>query len=331
MKFNEILNHTSAKSFLISSINLSRQPQSFLISGKKGVGKTTIAITIARLFNCLSEDKLNCDSCPNCIRILSYNHPDIQFIEKLPGRLFINIDQIRDIQYNAGVTPIMGLKKAFIIKEAENLNPSASNCLLKILEEPPKTSIIILTSTNPNLLLPTIKSRCVEIQLKPINEDEIKKWLREKHNLSEENAKIVSALSDGSPGIAKQMIDENFIDARNKILENLIQFEQEEQIALFKHAYNISQYSENLKESFNFILLWFRDILIYQISNNENLIINKDKIESIRTTSKNYDTFSLLQIIDFIQYILYYSYKRLNHQLALEVLLNKIYKLRTSV
>jgi len=329
MKFNEILNHNSAKSFLLNSLSLSRQPQSFLISGKKGVGKTTIAMAIARIFNCSSNDKIDCDSCPNCVRILNGNHPDIQIIEKLPGKQFINIDLIREIQYNAGVSPIMGQKKVFIIREAENLNPSASNCLLKILEEPPKTSVIVLTSTNPNFLLPTIKSRCVEIQLNPINEDKIRDWLKDKYNLKEDDAKVVSALSDGSPGTAKELMDENFINVRNEILGNLIQFEQEEQITLFKHSYNISLYSENLKESLNLILLWFRDILIYQISSNEDLVINKDKIDAIKSTSKNYDTFNLLQIIDFIQFILSYSYKRLNHQLALEVILNKIYKVRT--
>ena len=122
--------------------------------------------TIATAVVCSSErnDTGSCNSCAHCLKAARGIHPDIIFLSKLPGKREIAIDQIRDLKKDVIIVPNEAQRKAYIINDAHQMNISAQNAFLQILEEPPKHVVFILKTDSPTLLLPTILSRCVLIK-----------------------------------------------------------------------------------------------------------------------------------------------------------------------
>lgn len=111
-----------------------------------------------------------CMNCKHCGKASRRIHPDIAFIDKYPDKQIINVDQIRELKQDAFIIPIESEKKAYIINNADLMNASAQNAFLQILEEPPSHSVFILSTENPTMLLPTVRSRCVPLTASPSRE-----------------------------------------------------------------------------------------------------------------------------------------------------------------
>ncbi|SNZ06576.1 DNA polymerase-3 subunit delta' [Persephonella hydrogeniphila] len=197
----KIIGHEDTKKIIRLFLDKNYSSYSFLFEGKDCIGKKLVALLTAKAFLCEKNYGFGCGECDSCR--LSDNtisniyqktelnpHPDILVIS--PDRE-IKIDQIRKI------TDFLKLKgkKVAIIEKAEKMNVEASNALLKTLEEPPENSMIILTTSNLNALLPTIISRCKKIRFKPLKKEEIQQILSLK-GVEEKNIKTAIALSDGS-------------------------------------------------------------------------------------------------------------------------------------
>ena len=152
---------------LTSLLRKGSLPQSSIFAGPEGVGKKTLALLLAALANCKGkipgQDDI-CSKCSSCIKALSGNHPDIYVYSSIssdgtPGTS-IKIEDMRNLRKEAHYRPFEGLLRFFIIDEAEKMTEEAANCILKVLEEPPSTTRIILVTAYPGQLLPTILSRC---------------------------------------------------------------------------------------------------------------------------------------------------------------------------
>jgi len=169
----------------------------WLFVGPRGVGKWTTAKVMAAMLNCEEE---GCGRCVSCGKVLREIHPDVFLIE--PEGNFITIDQVRRLQQTISLKNYEGKTKVYIIDEADRFTAEAANALLKSLEEPPPGVVFILVTANLEAMLPTIVSRCLQVQFKPIPAQEIISFLAGKYGLSYDEAFLATKLSSGVLGVA---------------------------------------------------------------------------------------------------------------------------------
>ena len=176
MDFKNIIGNREAKEYLKNSIKEGNILHSYLFLGTDGIGKKMIAKEFAKNILCNNTEEEIC-TCKSCTYFLSDNHPDF-FLINDEGET-IKIDQIRKITEKVIDKPIISDKKVYIINNAEKMTKEAQNCLLKTLEEPPEYVVIILISSNENVILNTIKSRCMMLKFKDISEEDLRKFATE--------------------------------------------------------------------------------------------------------------------------------------------------------
>lgn len=189
MNFDDILGNDEAKKYLSHCVTDNHISQSYLFVGAEGIGKLLIAKEFAKQVLCLQpEKKQNCQ-CKSCQCFEGMNHPDYLVINE-KGET-IKIDQIREITTKIMEPPIISNRKIYILNDCDKMTIEAQNCLLKTLEEPPKFAIIILISSNENVILNTIKSRCMTIKFKAIPTNELKKYAIEKLGMTQMTENLV--------------------------------------------------------------------------------------------------------------------------------------------
>ncbi len=216
--FEKIIGNDSIKEQLVKSLNNNQISHSYLFIGIEGIGKKLIATEFAKAILCLN-DKKYCNKCKSCIEFDSDNNPDFLYIE--PDGNSIKIDQIREMQKKIQEKPIISKNKVYIINNADKMTTEAQNSLLKTLEEPPEFVTIILIGSNENMFLTTIKSRCMILHFNKIDENQMKKYLKENQGLNEVTQNMLE-LFQGSIGKAIELKDkQNEYLELEKMIEKL--------------------------------------------------------------------------------------------------------------
>ncbi|MDO5023018.1 MAG: AAA family ATPase [Eubacteriales bacterium] len=184
-------------------------PHSLLILGQKGTGKNTLGLLLSQMQLCTAElNNRPCGTCSNCIRVAQHTHPAFLFAGEDRQANSIKIDDIRSIVERLSIYNIEGDKRAVLLIDADRMTVQAQNALLKSLEEPDKQTYFILTANNKQSLLPTVLSRCTQLNMPLWSEERIYDYLI-KSNI--DNAKKIAALSEGSIGRAlRYSSDDNF-------------------------------------------------------------------------------------------------------------------------
>lgn len=173
MNFENLVGNENTKQILNEIIKSQNIAHGYMFCGISGIGKFLFAKEFAKSILC--EEKTGCGKCKSCIEFDSSNNPDFQVI--MPDENSIKIEQIRLMNNKIWEKPIISNRKVYIINNAELMTEDAQNCLLKTLEEPPEYAVIILISSNENLFLTTIKSRCVKMNFNPISDEDLKNLL----------------------------------------------------------------------------------------------------------------------------------------------------------
>ena len=214
MPLRDVLGHSRLTSLLKRSVAGGTLPPSLLFAGPSGVGKRTTAVAVAQVLNCLApEDGDACGRCAACTRIARGVHPDVLVIEPSDTGL-IRVDPIRDAIDRAGYRPFEGKRRVVIVDEADALLPQAQNALLKTLEEPRPSSVFVLVTSRPDVLLPTVRSRCPQLRFRPLAVDDIAAALVARGH-SDAEARAVAASADGSLGRALQASAGDLVEARD--------------------------------------------------------------------------------------------------------------------
>ncbi len=173
----------------------------YLFTGQEMIGKKTFALELAKMANELPEDFAN--------------NPDLLFIQEKEN---ISIDQARKLKSFLSLKPYSGRYKVAIIDDCHLMNQEAANAILKVLEEPPAHSLIIMVTANPKLLLPTIYSRCQEIKFNPLPRNQLLKYLNDL-GLNQAQAEFLADFSNGRLGLAYQLKESNSFKEIKKTLE----------------------------------------------------------------------------------------------------------------
>lgn len=205
MGFDKLLGNDQLKENLRAARRKGRLSHFYLLSGPRGAGKHTLAELIAAAMLCQEPDG-PCGVCRHCRKLLSGNHPDYITIDD-PTKKTVPVDLIREARSDIFVRPNEGDKKIYLFPRAQDLGLPGQNALLKVLEEPPSYGVFLLLTDNPEKLLPTVRSRCVELKLRALPEGLLTRKLREEFPDAEAE-RIAAAIgrSGGYLGQARELL-----------------------------------------------------------------------------------------------------------------------------
>lgn len=179
MIFNNIIGNEKNKDLLKNIIDTNNIAHSYMFVGKESIGKLIFAKEFAKAILCENSER-PCNVCKSCIEFDTYNNPDFSILE--PEGTSIKIDSIREFIKKVYEKPVVSNRKVYIINDSNYMTKEAQNALLKTLEEPPEYVTIILITSNENMFLPTIKSRCTKIVFNKLTDAELAKVLEKQYN-----------------------------------------------------------------------------------------------------------------------------------------------------
>src|SRR3979411_415884 len=233
--FSRLIGNPEVKESLRRLLSGRRVPGSMLFTGDEGIGKRLFALELAKALNCRQRKGVEaCDECSSCKRISRSTFPpfnsdddnkeprlwsgqaDVEMVR--PHKQIIRVKPMRELEREANFRPFEGAARVFIVEDADYMNEAASNALLKTLEEPPPTSHLILTTSNPPALLATIRSRCQIIRFAPIDAQEVEKFLVEQKHLPAADARLLARTAQGSLGRALSGDVDTYRDRRDTML-----------------------------------------------------------------------------------------------------------------
>ena len=247
MLANNIIGNTEVKEYLEKIVNSNNVLHSYLFLGTEGIGKKEIAKEFAKKILCSTKEE-GC-TCKSCLCFDSNNHPDLYVIDY--DNQSIKIDEIRTLTEKVIEKPIISEKKVYNINNAETMTKEAQNCLLKTLEEPPEFVVIILISSNDNLILNTIKSRCMTIKFNNIDNELIKKYIDENLEYGELSENLLKYIN-GSIGKAIKLKD---IKDKYTEIENYLKKVTSLDIVDFLYYGKTIYDKENINDILNYIIV----------------------------------------------------------------------------
>ncbi len=241
MSFHDIYGHEKKIEIIQKTLAKKRIGHAYLFSGIPAVGKRTLALEFIKALNCDKVDSLHdsCGECVSCRKTQRKSHPDIFSVEA-DGQ-FIRIDSIREIQKRIRCKPLEARMRAFIIDDADKMNDQAANALLKILEEPSPSNILILVTARPYSLPSTIISRCQHMRFNPLSSKTVAKFLIAQQGMDNQKASLLAALSGGSIGNAMELNKEDIIVYRTELLKLLSITRREDPFSLINFASFLGQ------------------------------------------------------------------------------------------
>ncbi len=151
----------------LNSINGNNLSHAYIVCGPEGSDKPAFANRLASAMVCSGDGDRPCGVCRHCLKAERGIHPDIITVGRAPDKKEITVDQIRTLKSDSVFVPNEAARKVYIIQDAGTMNTAAQNAMLKLLEEPPRHAAFILVADNPAELLPTVRSRCAEIDVEP--------------------------------------------------------------------------------------------------------------------------------------------------------------------
>ncbi len=281
MVFEQILGHETVKQHLLTAYQRDRIPSAYLFSGESGIGKSMLVREFAKLINC--EAEIPCNTCTNCKLYNLSGHPDFQVIE--PDGQFIKISQIHQLIENLSLKPAYATKRVVLVKDAHRLNLESANSFLKILEEPPLDTLIVLVTSDENLLLETILSRCQKISFSPLSTEHLREIILSNFEVTEDDINFVLSYSSGH--IRKEFISRvaTLITMRRQVFNILCNLEIEH---MSTHFNLLDQWiKKGLHEYFfEFCCHWIKDF-IYAKDGQQHQLTNSDMVEEIEHCGLN--------------------------------------------
>lgn len=310
-----------AGKILINSIEKNRISHAYLLQGSRGTGKEKIALLLAQTLFCLDKNGMDpCQACRNCKRIASKNHPDVHWIA--PEGQSIKNEQINMLKSEFNYTGMESIQKVYVIKGADTLTLHAANRILKFLEEPSKQTTAILLTENSQSIIPTIRSRCQMIELKPLRPSLFQQELIAS-GVTKDNAIFLSALTNNLEDAIYWNEQDWFAQGRKLMVQWIEIFStRADDIYLFLHQHWLPHFKdgEQLQQGLDFLIVAFKDLLYFHINKIDSMVVFSDKDERLH---KAISVFSEKRILAVLTALLLAKQKlkqRVNPTLVMEQL-----------
>lgn len=322
-RFVDIVGQEQLKEHLENALTTNKVSHAYIINGERSAGKEFIAKAFAMALQCENRQGIEpCQECHSCRQALSGNHPDIIFItHEKPNT--ISVDDIRSqINGDVAIKPYSSPRKIYIMNEGEKMTVQAQNALLKTLEEPPEYAVILILTTNANSLLPTILSRCVVLNMKPVRDEQIKRFLMESMEVPSYKADICTAFARGNVGKARMLAkSEEFDKVKDEaitLLKYIGEMEINEIVAAIK---KINEYKFDVNDYLDILSIWYRDVLMFKATHDANNLIFREEIQYIRKVADKSTYEGIEEIIDALEKSKQRLTANVNFDLTMELLL----------
>lgn len=329
-----IIGHEWAIDFFQRAMTNQRIAHAYLISGPAEVGKALLALRLAQVLNCEAGGISPCLECRACKRIERGNHPDVRVAgmvtqtqgmkpEEATRQRDLKIDTVREWQRDINLRPYEGRQRVFILHDAERLNESASNAILKTLEEPPPYATLILVANTNGDLLPTIVSRCQPLKLRLVPRRQIATALHQQYQVATEDAELLAAWSNGRIGWALRMLDHpDDLETRQEKLAELLALPTQPQSTTFSWAEGYAKAYRGGEQIAVFEMLelwqsWWRDLLLITTGCTSH-IVHIDRLVELQQTASQYNLADVHRFITRLTNAAQQLRENVNPQLALE-------------
>ena len=273
---------------------------------------------IKHLQNAAAMDKVQCSSCK---KAMNRNHPDIIYVtHEKPNS--IGIEDIREqLIGDVAIKPYIGPHKIYIVDEAEKMTVQAQNALLKTIEEPPAYAVILLLVNNGGSLLPTISSRCVTLNFKPVRDEVIRQYLMEDLHVPDYQAEISVAFAQGNVGKAKQIATaEDFSQMMESALRILKKSKDMEVYEMVDAIKTLSEEKHTIYEYLDLFLVWFRDVLMFKATHEIDGLVFRQEYKDIKSRADKSSYEGLENIIKAIENAKVRLQANVNFELTMELL-----------
>lgn len=273
----------------------------YVFEGPDGIGKRFTAFNFAKTLFCRENDDDACEECLSCKKLNHENHQDFYYIT--PEGNSIKDMQIEMLQENIQKKPFSSDRTIFVIDKADSMTTRAQNRLLKTLEEPPGNITIILLAENSGNIVPTILSRCIIFKFKPIPRELVKRYIIEKHGLGEDEADVVASFSYGTIGKAEKLCTSETFKARRELCNRIAQaiLKKDKVFSNLKELSEISSSKEDALEMLDLLECWFRDLMIVEAGDCDQLILNLDYKPLLSEAARQYNEVNAGHVIEIIE------------------------------
>ena len=320
--FKDILGNDMVKEHFKKAIEAHKVSHAYILTGEAGMGRKSIANAFAMTLLCEKGKSEPCMVCHSCKQVLAGSHPDLIYVTHAKSAS-IGVDDIREqINDTIMIRPYSSYYKIYIVDEAEKMTVQAQNALLKTIEEPPSYAVIILITTNQEAFLPTILSRCVQLKLKPLKDFTVKSYLTDHLGVAERDAELCAAFARGNLGKAIYLASSEEFQLMYQKVMNLVKNVGQMDISmLLECIMEMKNENYDIGEVLDLMQLWYRDVLMYKVTKDMNLLIFKDEYKLINEMGQKVGYAGLEEILGAIDKAKARLEANVNMELVMELLL----------
>ncbi len=319
--FQSIVGHEDIIQHMKHSLESGKVSHAYLFVGEAGSGKKLLARTFAMALQCQKGGTEPCMECDSCKRAESRTHPDIIMVyHEKPNT--ISVQDVRtQIVSDVAIKPYYGKYKIYIIPDAEKMTPQAQNALLKTIEEPPDYAVFMILTRQEEAILPTILSRCIRLDVKPVSDEQVREHLMQHLNVVDYQADIDVSLAQGNIGKAQRAAQSaEFAEMTQQalyILKNAQNMEVHELVDLIKE---LTAQKDQIEDYLDIFRLWFRDVVMFKATAEIDHLVFKNEINEIRNQASKISYEGLERILDAIDKAVVRLHANVNFDLVMELL-----------
>lgn len=284
LNYTNILGEEDLKNFFRRSVERGQVSHAYILSGEKGSGKRMIMEAFSAALLC--DHPVHgeaCGTCPSCGRFSRHNHPDfVEVLHEKPS--VISVKEIREQVIDViSMGPIESKYKIYFIEDAELLNAAAQNALLKTIEEPPSFAVIILLTDNRNAFLPTILSRCVKLEIRPVPEETIRTFLMKNYGQTDYSSEAAAAFAQGNVGRAIDLTSSGeFQERKERIIRLMTKVSHAHDYEFQEDIQELGREKDTIDDTLDLLQIWYRDVLLYKSTETDRFLIFKSERSLIR-------------------------------------------------
>ncbi|MDO4522990.1 MAG: DNA polymerase III subunit delta' [Eubacteriales bacterium] len=319
--FEEIIGHKDVIEHLQNAMKLNKVSHAYILNGEKGSGKKAVARIFARALQCEGEGVKPCGECHSCHQAENGNHPDlIEVTHDKPNS--ISVEDIRDQVVNdVCVRPYSSPWKIYIIDEAEKMTVQAQNALLKTIEEPPAYVVILILTANASAMLPTILSRCVMLNIKPVPNEQVRRFLMEHVQVPDYQADICVAFAQGNIGKAIRLAtSDHFSEIKAAAIHLVTHVKEMDVSEIAASVKAVTEFKVEVRDYLDILAVWYRDVLYFKATNDANGIIFKEHLRAIQQQTRRMSYEGVESVLEGIQRAKTRLAANVNFELTMELL-----------
>lgn len=320
--YSDIIGHEDIVKHFKSSIELGKVSHAYILNGEKGSGKKTLAAVVAKSLQCEAGEPDPCGTCKSCLQAETGNQPDIIWVNHEKPNV-ISVDEIRSqILNDISLKPYSSRYKIYIVPDAQLMNQQAQNAILKTLEEPPEYAIIMLLTNNVDKFLPTIISRCIVLNFRPVEPLHMMDYLMTQIGVDKEKARFCTDFAQGNLGKAVRLaISPDYNEIKEDSLRLLRRIQDMDMEDIIQAVRNMGKYKLDITDYIDIMTMWFRDILMVKISNSPNKLIFKDEYSIMRKQASHVSYEGLEEILQALEKLKIRLEANVNFDIAMELML----------